>query len=92
MNPVVLIFVMAFAADLAGIVLLVFESREAGKSLAGYLALNPEGHPGGSCGQVADLQPVIVGLLGSSARRYVGVGLLVVGVAVGFAGNLASLS
>lgn len=84
-------FVVALGLELVGIGLVVREGRHAQQALGRYLDLNPRGNPGGSWGQVGELQPVIVAALGNQAKRGWAIGLLVSGVLAGSAGNFLAL-
>lgn len=84
-------YVIALLAESAGIVLVWLEAQGAQRALRKYLKLNPEGNPGGSYGQLAELQPVIVEVLGSRSKRWLAVGLLIVGVVAGALGNFLTL-
>ncbi len=81
----------AFILELTRIVLIVAETKRAQRALSRYLFLNPSGHPSGSWGQIAQLQPVLVAALGDHVQRWYAVILLLAGVVSGFDGNLLTL-
>lgn len=87
---VIVLYVLTFAAEVVGFVLLVKDARSSTVSLRKWQAANPNSG-GSSYGQVLDLGPVIEGLLGNPRRRRVAVGLIGAGIALGLTSNLLSL-
>ncbi len=87
----VVCFLVSLVSELVGVGLVASEARAASRALRDYLALNPQGHPGGTWAQASNLEPVIVTALGNQTKRVWAIGLLVVGVLAGTLGNFLTL-
>jgi hypothetical protein len=82
----VVCFVVAVAAELAGVALAVSEVRRASRALRRWRNADPGGNDQG-----ADLEEVVRALLGKPFDRVSAVVLVLVGIGTGALGNFLSL-
>lgn len=80
--------VLALAAELAGILLVVLESKRAGQVLRTWRAANPNDNPKGSWDQVMLLNGIVDELLDGQKNRRLAITLVVAGAVLGAAANL----
>jgi hypothetical protein len=84
-------YVVGFAAECGGFVLIVSEALGSRSALREWVAANPNKNEDGSWGQMRLTNKVMLGLLGSTRRRFTAAVLVGLGILAGFLGNLASL-
>lgn len=87
---IVILYVATFAAEVAGLALLVMEAR-ASKTLLGSWKTDGMDPAGTYWSQVDNIGPTITNLIGNPRRRWVAVALIGAGIVLGFVSNLLSL-